>query len=110
MGNYRVQTGLNIEDSKTVINAALAKYSKDYPQYNPSFRFTGQNTGVFSAWYNKTTEIKGEIVLSDGSLEIKMGKLPFMLSMLESSLVAPIQKTILEWVELFKKEKAKAGR
>ncbi len=96
MANHKVETGLSVEDAKRTIDAAFKNYSSKYPDYKIRFKWLDANRGAFAV-EAKGHKVEGMVALANKFLEIQIGKLPFLLSMLEGSFVEPIRKEILMW-------------
>lgn len=106
MATHVVDTGLTVAESRVAIESAMKSYGKRFPQYKPSYTWTTPTEGDFSFEYNGT-KISGHIVVSDSRLEIRMGKLPFLLSMFENQAVKPVTDEINRWATAIKERRAK---
>lgn len=102
--DHVIKTGLDVETQKTTLDQAFAEQTKKYPQYSPTFKWTGETEGLFSFKPTPSMEIEGKVLVSENEIGIKFTKLPFLAKMFKGKAIELVEKEVQVWVE-----KAKAA-
>lgn len=91
------------DTAKRVIDKAVAQYKGKFPQYKPSFEWTGDNNGTINLTaFGKT--ITADITLRAGEIEVNL-TVPPAFKMFEGAALKAIDEEVEVWLK-----KAKSGK
>ena len=87
---------LGQEKARAAASAALESYKKQYPQYQPDYRWINNNRAEFS--FNvKMKELSGYLDINDTTIDIDLD-VPFYLRMFKKQAMSVITGQIAYWV------------
>ena len=92
-----IQTGLNRERSKVVIQKAMEAYSARFPEYSPRFEWVGDGRAEFG-FKAKGVALNGTMVVLDQKVDVDMD-VPFLFRVFQGKAMAVIEDQVKVWIE-----------
>lgn len=100
---HRLTHDLTPEVAKRCLEKALEGYAARFPDYRPTYNWTGSDE-VAIAFSAKGVTLKGGVRLRPGAMEIDLD-VPFLLRPLKGTAIKVIEDEFRKWMQ-----EAKAGR
>lgn len=95
---FTLNTGLNVEKSRQAADMAIESYAKQFPQFNPFLRWTGDAAGEFG-FTASGSSIKGLAQVEDGNIVVEFKELPWLARLFIPTAMEKVKTEVQAWAQ-----------